>query len=124
MAEIGGASVALGSAEIHVFVESGECFASPDLIYHYVEKHGYLPPDDFVRAITNGLSAAAKRSVATRLRSIAFDASRVEDRVDAVADLFAWVPERAAELATELIELPECDPYARVKFKDLLEHRR
>lgn len=29
----------------------GTLFAAPDFIYHYVEVHGYLPPESFIRAV-------------------------------------------------------------------------
>ncbi len=43
-------SLILGSAEMRV---SGDykVFASPDLIYHYVTVHEYLPPKEFINAI-------------------------------------------------------------------------
>ena len=43
----------LGSAEIRVFAE-GAVFAAPNLVYHYVVDHHYLPPDEFVRAVLEG----------------------------------------------------------------------
>jgi hypothetical protein len=43
---------AVGSAEIRVDTLSGVTYAAPDMIIHYVEKHGYRPPDDFVQAVT------------------------------------------------------------------------
>jgi hypothetical protein len=46
----------LGSAEIRVFSESGgsQTFAAPTLIYHYVQKHRYRPPDAFIAAVLSG----------------------------------------------------------------------
>jgi hypothetical protein len=26
-------------------------FASPNLVFHYIQQHHYLPPDDFIRAV-------------------------------------------------------------------------
>jgi hypothetical protein len=42
-----------GSAEIRV-VGDGVAYAAPELVAHYVEAHGYLPPDPFVRAVLQG----------------------------------------------------------------------
>ncbi|MDH6225500.1 hypothetical protein [Streptomyces sp. MJP52] len=39
-----------GSAEIRA-VGDGVAYAAPELIAHYVESHGYLPPDGFVHAV-------------------------------------------------------------------------
>src|SRR5215831_16890956 len=41
----------LGSAEIRVFGNNGHIFAGPDLIFHYMQEHHYLPPDIFVQAV-------------------------------------------------------------------------
>jgi hypothetical protein len=41
----------LGSAEIRVIGESGKVYASPNLIYHYVVRHHYRPPEEFVSAV-------------------------------------------------------------------------
>lgn len=43
---------ALSSAEIRVVGGDGKVFAAPMLICHYVEAHGYLPPAEFVEAVT------------------------------------------------------------------------
>ena len=48
-----GETLLLGSAEIRVFAE-GVVFAAPNLVYHYVVDHHYLPPDEFLRAILDG----------------------------------------------------------------------
>jgi hypothetical protein len=53
--ERAGLQIMLGSAEIRVFSQSGEAaFASPNLIYHYVATHHYLPPLAFVAAVESG----------------------------------------------------------------------
>jgi hypothetical protein len=41
----------LGSSEIRVHGESGILYAAPDLIYHYIRDHNYLPPDEFISAV-------------------------------------------------------------------------
>jgi len=46
-----GRTIMLGSAEIWVpSLERAVVYAAPDLIYHYVTEHRYLPPSDFIRA--------------------------------------------------------------------------
>lgn len=42
-----------GQAEIRVIGEL-DIYAAPDLIYHYVSAHDYLPPPEFVEAVLNG----------------------------------------------------------------------
>jgi hypothetical protein len=45
----------LGTAEIRVFGSEGKIFAAPDLIFHYVTEHQYLPPKEFVDAVEKSL---------------------------------------------------------------------
>lgn len=42
---------ALGSAEIRVPGEEGVVYAAPNLVYHYITKHGYRPPVQFLDAV-------------------------------------------------------------------------
>ena len=49
--EVGDQPVALGRAEIRVVGRNGAWLAAPDLIYHYVEAHGYLPPEAFIDGV-------------------------------------------------------------------------
>ena len=53
-AERGGKKLLLGSAEIRVFSVTGDVYASPNLIYHYVSAHRYRPPQGFVEALRTG----------------------------------------------------------------------
>lgn len=47
-----GKQIMLGSAEIWVpSKDKSIIFAAPDLVYHYVTEHGYLPPEGFVSAV-------------------------------------------------------------------------
>jgi hypothetical protein len=43
--------LSLGGAEIRVTGASGTRYASPDMVYHYVEVHHYVPPRDFVEGL-------------------------------------------------------------------------
>jgi hypothetical protein len=44
--------ILLGSAEIWVpALGQAVIYAAPDLIYHYVKEHRYLPPADFINAV-------------------------------------------------------------------------
>jgi hypothetical protein len=49
-----GTRLFLGSGEIRVFNSTGEAFAAPNLIYHYVLGHHYRPPHEFLRAVEDG----------------------------------------------------------------------
>jgi len=41
----------LGSAEVRVQGVDGTVFLAPDLVFHYVTEHGYLPPPSFLEAL-------------------------------------------------------------------------
>ena len=49
-----GVELSLGSAEIRVISRSGEVFAAPTLIFHYVRDHHYCPPSAFLEALKSG----------------------------------------------------------------------
>ncbi|CAM3806343.1 hypothetical protein VA7868_03821 [Vibrio aerogenes CECT 7868] len=52
--EVNGKKSSLGTAEIWVPSKDGSVFfAAPTMVYHYVEKHSYLPPEKFVSAVMN-----------------------------------------------------------------------
>lgn len=42
----------LGSAEIWVPAADGRVYAAPDLVHHYVTKHAYAPPTEFIQALS------------------------------------------------------------------------
>jgi hypothetical protein len=46
-----GTPLTLGSAEVRVLTPAGEWLAAPDLVYHYVVRHSYLPPEPFTEAV-------------------------------------------------------------------------
>lgn len=41
----------VGGAEIRVEGPSGTRYASPDMIIHFVEEHGYRPPQDYIDGV-------------------------------------------------------------------------
>ena len=52
--ERNGEQLRLGSAELRVLSPTGEIFAAPNLIYHYMAVHDYSPPEPFIDAVMNG----------------------------------------------------------------------
>lgn len=46
----------LGRAEIRVFSTHGRIYAAPNLLYHYICAHGYLPPVEFVAPLVGGFA--------------------------------------------------------------------
>jgi hypothetical protein len=63
VAEENGKRIILGSAEIRLRGQ-GRTYASPNLIYHYMKVHKYLPPEEFIAALM------AERQGATAGRAV------------------------------------------------------
>jgi len=59
-----GAKLHLGSAEIRVIGKGGTLYAAPDFIFHYVTVHDYLPPQEFIEAVLNGVSPVSPEYLA------------------------------------------------------------
>ncbi len=58
-----GRDLLLGSAEVWVGGLPGQprlWYAAPDLVYHYVAAHHYLPPDPFIEAVLHGVRYGAR----------------------------------------------------------------
>jgi len=52
--EQNGEKVGFGHAEIWVFGDEGKTYAAPTLIYHYVVRHHYNPPAEYIQAVLTG----------------------------------------------------------------------
>jgi hypothetical protein len=46
-----------GNGEIRVAAANGITYVAPVLVLHYVVAHKYLPPQEFIDAVTNAASA-------------------------------------------------------------------
>jgi hypothetical protein len=55
-----GTTLMLGYSEIRVIGPSGQSYAAPSLIYHYVNVHRYKPPDSFLSALRTGPAPPSK----------------------------------------------------------------
>jgi hypothetical protein len=64
-----GFRVLLGTSEIRVFSDDGVVFAAPSLIYHYIEVHGYRPPEQFMEALRGSPRPPAEEYIA-KLKAI------------------------------------------------------
>jgi hypothetical protein len=67
-----GEKLLLGSAEIRVFDNEGNIFASPDLVFHYIRDHSYLPPNSFLKALLEGPTPGTTDYV-QKIKSIALE---------------------------------------------------
>lgn len=54
--EVDSQKIPLGSAEVRVIDSGGQVLIAPDLVYHYVADHHYLPPKEFIEAVIQGNS--------------------------------------------------------------------
>lgn len=52
---VDGREIGLGTSEIIVPGREDVCYVAPDLLFHYVVAHAYLPPKEFVDAVTSEL---------------------------------------------------------------------
>lgn len=46
-----GSQITLGSAELWFRDEAGTVYAAPNLVYHYMKEHQYMPPEQFQDAL-------------------------------------------------------------------------
>lgn len=53
-AEYKGEKLLLATSEFRVFDDNGDIYAAPTLIFHYVQRHHYRPPQAFVAALLRG----------------------------------------------------------------------
>ena len=47
-----------GNGQIRVLHSNGNWYSAPTLVHHYVVEHQYLPPQDFIDAVLNGIAVA------------------------------------------------------------------
>lgn len=52
--EVEGGEVLLGNAEVATVAASGAWLIAPTLVHHYVTRHRYRPPEEFVEAVLAG----------------------------------------------------------------------
>jgi len=86
-----------GNGEYHYYAPDGAVYAAPAMVLHYVQAHGYRPPDALVVALrTTGELAWDWR--AERLADVLADASNdFEFRCTAIGDLAAWACPQALD---------------------------
>lgn len=65
-----------GSNEIRVVSLDGTVYASPYLIYHYIEKHDYLPPLCFIMGVLKGPKPGTEE-YKTAINNVEIDQDRV-----------------------------------------------
>ncbi|MDT0266838.1 hypothetical protein RM844_11100 [Streptomyces sp. DSM 44915] len=56
--EVAGRSVPLGNAEVVAVTADGTWLIAPSLVHHYVTRHRYRPPEEFVRAVLDARASA------------------------------------------------------------------
>lgn len=59
----------LGMAEVWV-PRAGGFFAAPELVIHYIQAHGYCPPDEFLNAVRSVDMGRFSRDLASEARGL------------------------------------------------------
>ena len=49
------------SGDVHLTFGSGKTYIMPDMIVHYIERHGYQPPQEFIRDVMGGQLLSGER---------------------------------------------------------------
>ncbi|MFG2046239.1 hypothetical protein ACGFIW_02255 [Micromonospora sp. NPDC048935] len=86
-----------GNGEYHYYTQAGDVYSAPMMILHYVEEHGYHPPEAFLKGLadTNTLVWDWRSE---RLAGLLLDESEDLDmRCEAIVDLANWKDPRALE---------------------------
>ncbi|MGK5641696.1 hypothetical protein ACSNOK_25750 [Streptomyces sp. URMC 126] len=91
-----GKEPAAGSGEIHVYARDGLTYAAPSLLLHYVERHHYAPPEEFVRALTDTELLPWDERARFLYDTLVDTEADPAWRVNALLDLPRWDDERAA----------------------------
>jgi hypothetical protein len=47
--------IATGNGEIWTIGKDGQVYASPKMIIHYIKDHNYLPPQEYIDSVLNGV---------------------------------------------------------------------
>jgi hypothetical protein len=90
-------TAAQGNGEHHYYAPGGEVYAAPMMLPHYIEHHGYRPPEVFLDALRHTAAPVWDRR-AERLATLLTDGS--EDlvlRCAGITDLAHWKHPRALE---------------------------
>ncbi|MFK3978809.1 HEAT repeat domain-containing protein [Micromonospora sp. NPDC050397] len=93
-----------GNGEYRYYMPNGDAYSAPMMILHYVEEHGYRPPDVFLDCLED-VGGLVWDWRAARLRRVLLDASEDLDfRCEAIIDLANWKDPRSLEALISAIE--------------------
>ncbi|MEU8926917.1 hypothetical protein AB0D10_39365 [Kitasatospora sp. NPDC048545] len=76
--------------EIHVYAEDGSSYSAPTMIVHYVEAHGYVPPEEFLRALGRSGPLAKDSRMLALINEIRDNGARIGSQRNAVLDIPEW----------------------------------
>ncbi|GAA1514031.1 hypothetical protein GCM10009827_030870 [Dactylosporangium maewongense] len=96
-----------GNGEYHYYAHDGEVYAAPVMLLHYVEVHGYRPPEQFLQALrVPGELPWDDR--AERLATLLFDPSEdVPLRAAGIVDLASWKHPRTIDVLLRAAHDPQ-----------------
>ncbi|UYQ64536.1 HEAT repeat domain-containing protein [Streptomyces peucetius] len=93
-----------GNGEYRYYCRSGEVYAAPSMILHYVDEHGYCPPREFLESL-HKIDQLDWDWRAERLIAILRDDSEDFDfRCEAIIDLVHWKDPRVLRVLTDSVK--------------------
>ncbi|MEU1664513.1 hypothetical protein ABZ547_13020 [Streptomyces sparsogenes] len=101
-----------GNGEIHVFGRDGVTYSAPCLVLHYVERHHYVPPREFIVALTSPESLVWDSRAETLRSLLANEEADPAWRVNALLSLPDWDDPRAEQAVVKAAEDDEISTLA------------
>ncbi|MQS06919.1 HEAT repeat domain-containing protein [Streptomyces alkaliphilus] len=93
-----------GNGEYRYYCRSGKVYAAPMMILHYVERHNYHPPVEFLKGMDE-IGQLEWDWRAERLLEVLLDASEdIDFRCEAVIDLVNWKDPRVLNALMRSVE--------------------
>jgi hypothetical protein len=91
-----------GNGEYRYYARTGAVYCAPTMVWHYVEKHGYRLPEEFLESL-KGIGGLVWDWRAERLTAALLDESaHLDHRCAAVSDLVNWADSRALEALAQV----------------------
>ncbi|ACY99129.1 hypothetical protein [Thermomonospora curvata] len=87
-----------GNGEYHYYFQDGSTYSAPMMILHYVEEHGYRPPEDFLERLRKA-GPLEWDWRAERLSEVLLDETEdLERRCGVIVDLANWREPRTLDV--------------------------
>ncbi|MFD5462194.1 hypothetical protein ACFWIQ_05090 [Kitasatospora sp. NPDC127059] len=94
-----GGEAVQADGEIHVYGDDGSSYCAPTMITHYIEVHGYAPPEEFLHALERSAALDEDSRMHALLDAIRDERAGTGFRVGAVLDIPEWGDEPSSVAA-------------------------